>query len=85
MAVIQDDLVLNDRYSRVLRDYINNLNRASRAARGGANSNRLYGNSAANAARQTSRLESTLRNLAGAFISIQGVKSLVRWLQYELG
>ena len=77
MAVIQDDLVLNDRYSRVLRDYINNLNRASRAARGGANSNRLYGNSAANAARQTSGLVSTLRNLAGAFISIQGVKSLV--------
>ena len=77
MAVIQDDLVLNDRYSRVLRDYINNLNRASRAARGGANSNRLYGNSAANAARQTSGLVRTLRNLAGAFISIQGVKSLV--------
>ena len=77
MAVIQDDLVLNDRYSRVIRDYINNLTRASNAARNGSNSNRLYGNSAANAARQTSGLVSTLRNLAGAFISIQGVKSLV--------
>lgn len=77
MAVIQDDLVLNDRYSRVLRDYINNLNRASRAARGGANSNRLYGNSAANAARQTSGLVSTLKNAARAFIGFQSIKGLV--------
>ena len=77
MAVIQDTLRLNDEYTGPLRDYINNLTRASRAARGGANSNRLYGNSAANAAQQTSGLVSTLRNLAGAFISIQGVKSLV--------
>lgn len=76
MAVIQDDLVLNDRYSRVLRDYINNLNRASRAARGGANSNRLYGDSAANAARQTSGLVSELRGLAGAYLGIQGVRAL---------
>ena len=77
MAVIQDTLRLNDEYTGPLRDYINNLTRASRAARGGANSNRLYGNSARTAARQTSGLVSTLRNLAGAFISIQGVKSLV--------
>ena len=47
MAVIQDDLVLNDRYSRVIRDYINNLTRAGRI-------NQRFGNSAANAARQTS-------------------------------
>ena len=77
MAVIQDDLVLNDRYSRVIRDYINNLTQASNAAQVASASNRLYGSSATDAARQTSGLVSTLRNLAGAFISIQGVKSLV--------
>lgn len=77
MAVIQDTLRLNDEYTGPLRDYINLLTRASNAARGGSAANRLYGNSAANAARQTSGLVSTLRNLAGAFISIQGVKSLV--------
>lgn len=77
MAVIQDTLRLNDEYTGPLRDYINLLTRASNAARGGSAANRLYGSSATDAARQTSGLVSTLRNLAGAFISIQGVKSLV--------
>lgn len=76
MAVIQDTLRLNDEYSRVLRDYINNLTRASNAARGGSASNRLYGNSASSAARQTSSLVSELHSLAGAFLGIQGVKAL---------
>lgn len=76
MAVIQDTLRLNDEYSRVLRDYINNLTRASNAARGGSNSNRLYGNSAASAARQTSGLVSELHSLAGAYLGIQGVRAL---------
>lgn len=76
MAVIQDTLRLNDEYSRVLRDYINNLNRASNAARGGSASNRLYGNSASSAARQTSGLVSELHSLAAAFIGIQGVRTL---------
>lgn len=79
MAVIQDTLRLNDDYSRVLRDYINNLTRASNAARGGSASNRLYGNSASSAARQTSSLVSELHSLAGAFLGIQGVKALT-WL-----
>lgn len=76
MAVIQDTLRLNDEYSRVLRNYINNLTRASNAARGGSASNRLYGNSASSAARQTSSLVSELHSLAGAFLGIQGVKAL---------
>lgn len=76
MAVIQDTLRLNDEYSRVLRDYINNLTRAGSAARSGSDSNRLYGNSAANAARQTSGLVSELRSLAGAYLGIQGVRAL---------
>lgn len=76
MAVIEDTLRLNDEYSRVIRDYINNLNRAGNSARNGANSNRLYGNSAANAARQTSGLVSELRGLAGAYLGIQGVRAL---------
>lgn len=76
MAVIEDTLRLNDEYSRVIRDYINNLNRAGNSARNGANSNRLYGNSAANAARQTSGLVSELRSLAGAYLGIQGVRAL---------
>ena len=76
MAVIQDTLRLNDEYSRVLRDYINNLTRASNAARGGSASNRLYGNSASSAARQTSGLVSELRGLAGAYLGIQGVRAL---------
>ena len=70
MAVIQDDLVLNDRYSRVIRDYINNLNWAGRI-------NQRFGNSAANAARQTSGLVSTLKNAARAFIGFQSIKGLV--------
>lgn len=70
MAVIQDDLVLNDRYSRVIRDYINNLNRAGRI-------NQRFGNSASSAARQTSGLVSTLKNAARAFIGIQSIKGLV--------
>lgn len=70
MAVIQDDLVLNDRYSRVIRDYINNLTRAGRI-------NQRFGNSAANAARQTSGLVSTLKNAARAFIGFQSIKGLV--------
>lgn len=76
MAVIQDTLRLNDEYSRVLRDYINNLTRAGSAARSGSDSNRLYGDSAANAARQTSGLVSELRGLAGAYLGIQGVRAL---------
>ena len=43
MAVIQDTLRLNDEYTGPLRDYINNLTRASRAARGGANIVRPHG------------------------------------------
>lgn len=77
MAVIEDTLRLNDEYSRVIRDYINLLNRAGRAANGGANSNRLYGNSARAAARQTSGLVSELRSLARAYLGIQGVKGLI--------
>ena len=76
MAVIQDTLRLNDEYTGPLRDYINNLTRASNAARGGSASNRLYGNSASSAARQTSSLVSELHSLAGAFLGIQGVKAL---------
>lgn len=76
MAVIEDTLRLNDAYSRVLRDYINNLTRAGSAARSGSDSNRLYGDSAANAARQTSDLVSELRGLAGAYLGIQGVRAL---------
>lgn len=76
MAVIEDTLRLNDAYSRVLRDYINNLTRAGNAARSGSDSNRLYGDSAANAARQTSGLVSELRGLAGAYLGIQGVRAL---------
>jgi tape measure domain-containing protein len=76
VAVIQDTLRLNDEYSRVLRDYINNLTRAGSAARSGSDSNRLYGDSAANAARQTSGLVSELRGLAGAYLGIQGVRAL---------
>lgn len=70
MAVIQDDLVLNDRYSRTIRDYINNMNRAGRI-------NRQFGNSASNAARQTSGLINQLSNLAKAYISIQGAKAFI--------
>jgi tape measure domain-containing protein len=76
VAVIQDTLRLNDEYSRVLRDYINNLTRAGSAARSSSDSNRLYGDSAANAARQTSGLVSELRGLAGAYLGIQGVRAL---------
>ena len=76
MAVIEDTLRLNDAYSRVLRDYINNLTRAGSAARSSSDSNRLYGDSAANAARQTSGLVSELRGLAGAYLGIQGVRAL---------
>ena len=76
MAVIQDTLRLNDEYSRVVRDYINNLTRASNAAQGASASNRIYGDSASGAARQTSGLVSELHSLAGAFLGIQGVKAL---------
>lgn len=76
MAVIQDDLVLNDRYSRTVQDYINNLNRAGNAANNARNSNRLFGDSATNAAQQTSGLVSQLHALAGAYIGIQGVTAL---------
>ena len=76
MAVIQDTLRLNDEYSRVVRDYINNLTRASNAAQVASASNRIYGDSASGAARQTSGLVSELHSLAGAFLGIQGVKAL---------
>lgn len=76
MAVIQDTLRLNDEYSRVVRDYINNLTRSSNAAQGASASNRIYGDSASGAARQTSGLVSELHSLAGAFLGIQGVKAL---------
>ena len=76
MAVIQDDLVLNDRYSRTVQDYINNLNRAGNAANNAQNSNRLFGNSASNASQQTSGLASQLSNLAKAYIGVQGITAL---------
>lgn len=77
MAVIQDTLRLNDEYSRVIRDYINNMTRAGRAANSGANSNRLYGNSARNASSQTANLTRSLRSLASAYVAVQGLKSFI--------
>lgn len=76
MAVIQDDLVLNDRYSRTLQNYINLMNRAGNAANNAQNSNRLFGNSASNASQQTSGLASQLSNLAKAYIGVQGITAL---------
>lgn len=77
MAVIQDTLRLNDEYSRVVRDYINNLTRAGSAAQEASASNRIYGSSAASAAQQTSGLVGELKSLASAYIGIQSVKGLI--------
>lgn len=77
MAVIRDTLVLEDRYSSTVKDYISNMTRAGRAAQGASAGNRMFESSASSAARQTSGLVSELKSLAGAYIGIRGVKGLI--------
>lgn len=76
MATIRDTLVLEDRYSTIVRGYIQNLNRAGNAAKNAGNSTRRFGNEAAIAAQHTSGLARSLRSAASAFIGIQGIKTL---------
>lgn len=76
MAVIQDTLRVNDEYTKPIRDYIDLMTRAGKAARGAGTGTRMFGSSASGAVRQTSGLVSELHSLAGAFVGIQGVKAL---------
>lgn len=76
MATIRDTLVLEDRYSTIVRGYIQNLNRAGNAAKNAGNSTRRFGNEAAITAQHTSGLARSLRSAAGAFIGIQVIKTL---------
>lgn len=76
MATIRDTLVLEDRYSTIVRGYIQNLNRAGNAAKNAGNSTRRFGNEAAITAQHTSGLARSLRSAASAFIGIQGIKTL---------
>ena len=76
MAIIQDTLVLNDQYSPALNNYIQSLLRAQNAAGQAQNANQRFGSSASSAAQHASSLANTLRNLAGAYLGVQGISSL---------
>ena len=72
MATIQDTLVLNDQYSPALNNYIQSLLRAQNAAGQAQNANQRFGSSASSAAQHASSLANTLKNLASAYLGIQG-------------
>lgn len=72
MATIQDTLVLQDQFSPTVNRYTQSLLRAQSAAGQAQTANTQFGSSAVSAAQNASSLANTLKNLAGAYLGIQG-------------
>ena len=76
MATIRDTMVLDDQYTPALNNYVQGLLRAQNAARQAQNTTRQFAESATAASHSTSELVSSLRNMAGAYLGVQGISSL---------
>lgn len=76
MATIRDTMVLDDQYTPALNNYVQGLLRAQNAARQAQNTTRQFAESASTASHSTSELVSSLRNMAGAYLGVQGISSL---------
>lgn len=72
MATIQDTLVLQDQFSPTVNRYTQSLLRAQSAAGQAQTANTQFGSSAVSAAQNASSLANTLKNLASAYLGIQG-------------
>lgn len=75
MATIQDTLVLQDQFSPTVNRYTQSLLRAQSAAGQAQTANTQFGSSAVSAAQNASSLANTLKNLASAYLGIQGAAS----------
>ena len=77
MATIREELVLADQFSPVISRYIDALGRASKASESAGRATRQYGYDAGGAAQKTAGLTGELQRLAGAYLGIQGIRTLL--------
>lgn len=76
MGQIREELVLYDRFTNTFTSYIRQAEQAAGATSTARQATVRFSQSQTEAVRTTSNLTGTLRNLAGAYLSIQGVQRL---------
>lgn len=77
MAKIQETLSLEDRFSKVFSKYVNLAEKASKKTQLAQKSIKNFESAARSASSGISSLTTSVRNLAGAYLSLQGIKNLL--------
>lgn len=76
MATIREELVLYDRFTNTFTSYIKQGEKATSVTNSAQNATKQFTESQESAATATSRLTGTIKNLVGAYVGLQGLKSL---------
>lgn len=79
MAKIREELILYDKFTNTFTSYIRQTSEAMTKTRQAQNTVNEFAQSQRSAARATSSLTGAVRKLAGAFVGLQGIRTLVGW------
>lgn len=76
MATIKEELVLYDKFTNTFTSYIRQGEQAASVTKTAQDATEKFTKSQKEAADSTSKLTSTVKNLVGAYVGLQGIKSL---------
>lgn len=77
MATIREELVLSDKFSKVFSKFTNLADKASKGMQKAQNSIERFQKATGAASSGSDRLTSSLRSLAGAYLSLQGLRNVL--------
>lgn len=79
MAKIREELILYDKFTNTFTSYIRQTSEAMTKTRQAQNTVNEFAQSQRSAARAANSLTGSIRNLAGAFAGLQGIRTLFGW------
>ena len=79
MAKIREELILYDKFTNTFTSYIRQTSEAMTKTRQAQNTVNEFAQSQRSAARAANSLAGSIRNLAGAFVGLQGIRTLFGW------
>ena len=79
MAKIREELILYDKFTNTFTSYIRQTSEAMTKTRQAQNTVNEFAQSQRSATRAANSLTGSIRNLAGAFVGLQGIRTLFGW------
>ena len=85
MAKIREELILYDKFTNTFTSYIRQTSEAMTKTRQAQNTVNEFAQSQRSATRAANSLTGSIRNLAGAFVGLQGIRTLFGWSDQMTG